>query len=165
MIRFLMFDSGLKSCCRRLCNAVALALLLQFIGVTELSAQTQPSPQVQQYSAYITFPKGDGISGVCIVSRTTAGVAMSLMNEFGIKVFDATYSATRRKVKLHNVIAPLRKFYIKRVIAQDMKCLCAPELPTPKSRVLAQSDDGTLLLTNRKYKITYRLNPIDNVAE
>jgi hypothetical protein len=30
---------------------------------------------------------------------------------------------------------------------------------------LAQSDDGTLLLTNRKYKITYRLNPIDNVAE
>lgn len=155
MTRYLVLNSGLV-------RMAAVAALLLVFGVAGAKAQ---SPSVQQYSAYITFPKGGGISGVCVVSREANAAAMSMMNEFGIKVFDATYSAANAKVKLHNVIAPLRKFYIKRVIAQDIRCIFAPELPLPKGRVVETADDGIINLANKRYKITYNLKPIADVAE
>jgi hypothetical protein len=86
------------------------------------------------------------------------------MNEFGIKAFDLVYQKDTRKLKLLNVLSFLNKWYIKRVLRADWKILleaASAEAPLKGKRVLEQQEGGALQLKNEKYRITYRLVPME----
>lgn len=123
------------------------------------------SQDLHRYNIFITLPKGGSVSGLCILRMDENGGAMSVINEFGIKAFDAIYTASNGKVKLHNVIGPLDKWYIRRVIAKDMSVLFHPDKKLPKHRSVLRKEDGSILLTNKCFKINYHLHPIDHAAE
>lgn len=129
-----------------------LALLL---GIGSVYAQ-----DLRRYNMFITFPKGGSLSGVCLIRMSGADGVMSVMNEFGIKAFDAVYTAKKDKVKLRNVVGMLDKWYIRKVIAKDMSYLFNPKKKISKRRAMEHEADGSILLTNKRFKITYRLQPI-----
>lgn len=125
-----------------------------------LSAQ-----ELRQYSIRIDRSEGGGMSGICIIRTERGNGSLCVMNEFGIKAFDAVYSSKKNKVKLCHVIAPLNKWYLRKIIAQDMRLLFNPERLTSKKRTFLRKDDGSMVLDNKRFKITYHLYPLRNVVE
>lgn len=149
--------SRLNRTMRRFICALSLLLLWE--------AGAIQAQELRQYSIRISFPKGGSISGLCIIRMEGDGGVMSVVNEFGIKAFDAIYTKKRDKVKLRNVIAPLDRWYIRKGIAKDMSLLFNPERKSVRNRVLVREADSSITLTNRRFKITYHLRPIENVTE
>ena len=84
---------------KNLCLLVCLLLL-----ATDLQAQS-----VSRMSVEISFEKG-GITGVCLLRKEEQTVSGTIMNEFGIKVFDFVYYRQRDKLRLFNVIEMLDKW-------------------------------------------------------
>ena len=69
-------------------------------------------------------------------------------------------------MKLPYVMALLDKWYIRRVLSRDLSVLFRPDCRLPRHRTLERREDGTMVLTNRRHKITYRLKPLkDDAAE
>lgn len=124
----------------------------------------QAQDRVAEYRMRIVSPKGE-VSGICVVRTDSAGGAMSVVNEFGIKAFDATYTRRRNRVRLCNVFAPLDKWYIRRVLAVDMSLVFDPERALPCGRVLSREEDGSMSVINKRFDIKYYLQPIDDVTE
>lgn len=124
----------------------------------------QAQDRVAEYRMHIVSPKGE-VSGVCVIRTDSAGGAMSVMNEFGIKAFDAIYTRRRNKVRLCNVFAPLDKWYIRRVLAVDMSLVFDSERTLPRGRVLSREEDGSISVINKRFDIKYYLQPIDDVTE
>lgn len=122
---------------------------------------TAAAQDLRQYTLHIDLPKGGHISGICLIRMEGDRGAMSVVNEFGVKAFDAVYPGTRRRVKLRHVIGPLDKWYIRRVIAKDMSVLFRPNRRLPRRRTLERRPDGSLILTNKRFKITYRFKPLE----
>ena len=120
----------------------------------------------QQYSVAIEA-RGAEISGVCIVKTDAEGSRGAIVNEFGIHALDFTLSADRRKVKLLNVMPQLDRWYIKRVMRKDLRLLfgATEDGQRERCRSVAVAEDGTVTLTNRKYKLKYSLKKIDETAE
>ena len=67
---------------------IFLLIFLLVAGVSALSAQ-----QLRRYAIRISLPRGGSLTGVCLIRHTDEGGAMSVINEFGIKAFDAVYTA------------------------------------------------------------------------
>lgn len=137
-----------------------LTLLIGVLGTLCVQGQ-----ELSRYNILISFPKGKSLSGICIIRTDSAGGAMSIINEFGIKAFDATYQAAKDKVKLHNVISPLNKWYIRRTISKDMAYLFNPHKRESRRRKLKLKEDGSMILINNRSKTTYKLQPIKDVIE
>ena len=91
---------------------------------------------------------------------------MSVINEFGIKAFDAVYTGEKDRVKLENVIPPLNRWYVRKVIAKDMSFLFNPGKKLSRRRSLSREADGSIVLSNKRFNIVYNLQPIKgNVTE
>lgn len=143
-----------------------LSISLLWLSILSASAQHSfvghalPTDSVVSFTSEISF-RGNGISGVCVAKGTADGAKGSLMNEFGIKAFDFIYDAGRGKVKVLNVMTFLNKWYIKRVMRQDLLLLFrCDEQSVGKKHQLTKSPDGNVELRNNKYNITYSLTPI-----
>ncbi|MDO4164503.1 MAG: hypothetical protein Q4D56_08985 [Bacteroides sp.] len=148
----------------KVCRLLMQGCISAFLLV--LSIASAYAQEVCTYSIYISFPKGNTLSGVCVTRMEQNGDgALSIVNEFGIKAFDALYTADKDKLKLQNVIKMLDKWYMRRVIAKDMALILNPHKKIPKSRTVSRPEDGSILLTNKRFKITYQLQPIDHVTE
>lgn len=140
--------------------------LLWWLSVLSVSAQHSfvgqalPTDSVTSFTSEMSF-RGNGLSGVCVAKGTTVGAKGSLMNEFGIKALDFIYDAERGKVKVLNVMTFLNKWYIKRVMRQDLLILFrCNEQSVGKKHQLTKTSDGSVELTNKKYNIAYSLTPI-----
>lgn len=123
------------------------------------------SQQIHYYNTVINVNEKVSVTGICVMRRDSSGGALSLVNEFGIKAFDAAYSDRAKRVKLLNVIGFLDKRYIRRVIEKDLVLLFDPDGGRGRKRSVAVSGDSLIVLTNRRTKTTYKLEPIDNVTE
>ena len=128
---------------KNLCLLVCLLLL-----ATDLQAQS-----VSRMSVEISFEKG-GITGVCLLRKEEQTVSGTIMNEFGIKVFDFVYYPQRDKLRLFNVIEMLDKWYIRRVVRRDLKQVL-PHLP-PVSEYRYE---------NRKRHIHYLFTPLPTTED
>ena len=128
---------------KNLCLLVCLLLL-----ATDLQAQS-----VSGMSVEISFEKG-GITGVCLLRKEEQTVSGTIMNEFGIKVFDFVYYPQRDKLRLFNVIEMLDKWYIRRVVRRDLKQVL-PHLP-PVSEYRYE---------NRKRHIHYLFTPLPTTED
>lgn len=106
------------------------------------------------------------MTGVCIMENASDGSLVStLLTEMGVKIFDFTYS--NGKAKVMNVIAPLNKWYIRRVLRKDMQFIVenmrtdSTDAKDKKGRrVFNRGTDGSFKMSNNKYKIYYSFDPI-----
>lgn len=105
-----------------------------------------------KYNATIEMKKGY-LSGICILIRDKDGYKGSIFNEFGISVLDFTYQPVMGKVKLENVIQLLDKWYIKRLLKQDL------------SQVIKNLQKGISFYDNKKYKIHYQFTEMRETME
>lgn len=105
-----------------------------------------------KYNATIEMKKGY-LSGICILIRDKDGYKGSIFNEFGISVLDFTYQPVMGKVKLENVIQLLDKWYIKRLLKQDL------------SQVIKNLQKGISIYDNKKYKIHYQFTEMRETME
>lgn len=120
-----------------------------------------PAQDLRRYTLHIDLPRDGHLSGICLIRMEGGRGAMSVVNEFGIKAFDAVCPGAKGRVRLHNVMPMLDKWYIRRVLAKDMSVLLRPHRRLPRRRTLERREDGTLVLTNRRFKITYRFKPLE----
>ena len=120
----------------------------------------------QQYGVSITA-RGAEITGVCIVKTDAEGSRGAIVNEFGIHALDFMVSADRRKVKLLNVIAMMDRWYVRRVVKKDLRTLfnATADGKQGSGRTVTVEPDGTVTLTNTRYKLKYSLKKLHEATE
>lgn len=123
---------------------------------------------VQEYGVLLQA-RGREMTGVCVMeSSADGGVVGTLITEMGVKIFDFTYS--NGKAKVLNVIAPMNKWYIRRVLRKDMKFFVerareqesdgSGERWSDGARTFERLADGSLKVSNNRYKIYYTFTPM-----
>lgn len=147
---------------KSLCGLLPMSLLGLFFlcSVLPISAQDiadqHPLPDSigskMKYNATIEMKKGY-LSGICMLIRDKDSYKGSIFNEFGISVLDFTYQPVTGKVKLENVIQLLDKWYIKRLLKQDL------------SQVIKNLQNGISIYDNKKYKIHYQFTELEETME
>ena len=86
-----------------------------FVLLCLFSATLNIKAQEAKMTVEITFNKGY-ITGLCLLNTENDTTYGTIMNEFGIKVFDFVYREPSKKIKLLHLIPMLNKWYIKRVL-------------------------------------------------
>lgn len=145
---------------RKFFKSISLCGLFSLFPLLPISAQDiadqHPLPDSigskMKYNATIEMKKGY-LSGICILIRDKDGYKGSIFNEFGISVLDFTYQPVTGKVKLENVIHLLDKWYIKRLLKQDL------------SQVIKNLQKGISIYDNKKYKIHYQFTELEERME
>lgn len=145
---------------RKFFKSISLCGLFSLFPLLPISAQDiadqHPLPDSigskMKYNATIEMKKGY-LSGICILIRDKDGYKGSIFNEFGISVLDFTYQPVTGKVKLENVIQLLDKWYIKRLLKQDL------------SQVIKNLQKGISIYDNKKYKIHYQFTEMRKTME
>lgn len=105
-----------------------------------------------KFSTNIEMSKGY-LSGISVLVRETDVFRGVLFNEFGITALEFTYNPQKKKVKLEQVIAMLDKWYIRRVIKKDLRCMIENLLK------------GISQYKDEKYHINYKFSLMDEKAE
>ncbi len=121
-------------------RTLLLSTLLSLIAAT-LSAQ------VRRWNVEISF-KQAAITGLCIIDTVEQQPRGTIVNEFGLKMTDFVCSPTG-KLKLHNLMPMLNKWYIRRTLRHDLQQIV---------KLLATRDE--LTYENQKRHITYRFKPL-----
>ena len=101
--------------------------------------------------------RGHEFTGLCIIDMAADSTMVgTLVNEMGVKAFDFTYA--KGKAKVLNVIAPLDKWYIRRVLRGDFSFILANmhkgKDADKKKRHLRLTPDG-FTVSNDRFKIYY----------
>lgn len=134
-----------------LCAMVANAIDCDYLMHAQTDSLTRYRVQLQARNATL-----DGVLAVKIIDGNINGV---VVNDFGIKAFAFSISNDRKKVKLQDVMPMLNHWYIKRVLKNDLKLLfnatsCDKQSTNNKTQI-AVLNDGSIKMTNTKYKIEY----------
>ncbi len=116
-------------------------------------------------SEYMFFmqARGHELTGVCIVNEDPVGdTTGTIVNEFGVKAFDFVIS--NGKAKVFNVIKPLDKWYIRKVLRGDIaftfQHIKQGKDLTVKKRKITFQEKGEITVENSKFKIRYTFTPI-----
>lgn len=102
--------------------------------------------------------RGNEVTAICfLMQREDGSVVGSFVNEFGVKVFDFTYSDSKAKVV--NVMGPLNRWYIRRVLNKDFSFILSNinrnENVVEKKRNLTILPNGDIYIRNERFKIYY----------
>ena len=125
------------------------------------------SPETDQrmeYALRLTLPKAE-VTGVLVVKQTDDGeLRCAIMNEFGVSALHFSVTADRRKVTLVNVSALFDKWYVRRVVRNDLRILFQARHSMlgreRKRRLVLMPDSRTLLLLNQRTKMSYEMRKI-----
>lgn len=96
------------------------------------------------------------ITGICLLKKTGDKWNGSLINEFGIKAFD--FTSDTRMTHLHHTVSFLDKWYIRRVIEQDLHYLFnidATGTGNGKKRSIRRKSPTSFILINQVHHIQY----------
>ena len=137
-----------------------ISLLFASLALQAQALKAQAN-SVTRYAMDISFREA-GLTGVCLLKDNGPEVVGSTINEFGIKGFDFILDKEKGKVKLKNVMKFLNKWYIKRVLRNDLAVLLR-EYNTPKKmkKRKLSVEQGLVCLENIKYHITYKFKPLN----
>lgn len=107
--------------------------------------------------------RGHEVNGVCVMEfRSANKVVGTFMSNFGAKIFDFAYNG--KKTKILNLIKPMNRWYIRKVLKKDFNFiimnLLAKKDTTEKNREMKVLPDGSISITNNKYKIKYLFSEI-----
>lgn len=107
--------------------------------------------------------RGHNLTSLCMLKNDDDFVKGSVINEFGVKAFDFEFNKAKRKCKLLNVMPFLNKWYIKRVIRQDLAFLLTSTSPQENSRrSISKTSEGEVVLRNLRQRLTYTFTPLHN---
>jgi hypothetical protein len=121
----------------------------------------------QQFTVAIAA-RGTQLTGLCIVRTDADGSSRgTVVNEFGIHALDFTLTADRRRMRLHNVMPWMDRWYIRRVVRRDLQRLFAATAAGDLGhrRHLSVEADGTVVLENEKYNLKYSFKQSDDTEE
>ena len=146
------------------CLLLSSLLWMAVVGVA--ADYLLPLDGRQEYSVAI-MARGAEITGVCIVKTDAEGSRGAIVNEFGIHALDFMVSADRRKVKLLNVIPMMDRWYVRRVVKKDLRTLfnATADGEQAGGRTVIVEPDGTVTLTNTRYKLKYSLKKLHEATE
>jgi len=168
MIRYLAYASLLWLLCCLPLTAGAVAddhLLLDSLASDTVLSALPPQPSIEEvvdsnlyeYAIEMDF-RGRVVTAMCIVQvNADNDIVGTVLNEFGVKFFDFTYNG--KKAKVHNVLPEMNKWYIRYVLRRDFKLFCkhfrdGGSIEQSKC-TLEHLPDGTIVLSDNKYKIKY----------
>lgn len=138
-----------------------LLISILLLSLASLTVQAQDSLIVQQaplsdsigcktrYATTIELSKGY-LSGITIMVREADVYHGVLFNEFGITALEFTYQPQTKKVELIEVIAMLDKWYIRRVLKNDLQ------------HVMENLMKGNPTYKDEKYHICYKFSVMSN---
>ena len=138
-----------------------LLISIFLLSLAPLTVQAQDSLIVQQaplsdsigcktrYATTIELSKGY-LSGITIMVREADVYHGVLFNEFGITALEFTYQPQTKKVELIEVIAMLDKWYIRRVLKNDLQ------------HVMENLMKGNPTYKDEKYHISYKFSVMSN---
>ena len=138
-----------------------LLISILLLSLASLTVQAQDSLIVQQtplldsigcktrYATTIELSKGY-LSGITIMVREADVYHGVLFNEFGITALEFTYQPQTKKVELIEVIAMLDKWYIRRVLKNDLQ------------HVMENLMKGNPTYKDEKYHIRYKFSVMSN---
>lgn len=132
------------------------------VGDRQKSSGRTDSLQIRRYAFTLEMSKGY-LSGIMITSENESGITGSLVNEFGISALDFRYEKAKEKLKLLNIAGFLNKWYIKKVLKDDLiYCLhLLHNIPYKKKGNYAPLIENDMLkIINKKYKLTYTFSPL-----
>lgn len=112
--------------------------------------------------------RGQEMSGLAMMELQSSNTVVgTIVTDFGIKVFD--FCCSDGKAQIMNVIAPLNKWYMRRVLRKDMSFILATVANdtgisdaakiSKAKRSMEMSSNGGLTLTNHRHNIVYVLSP------
>jgi hypothetical protein len=128
-------------------------------------SETVDSSVVDTWEYHITIDaRGNEITGLCIMNvYPDNSIKGTIINEFGTKIFDFSYSS-KKKAKIENVIAPINKWYIRRVLKGDIAFILSNLRQSSdvveKKRSFTVQPNGDISVSNNKYKIYYTLHKL-----
>lgn len=145
--------------------AFVSALLLTvncFAQRSEALPTTMPVLPRSEAWATTMQARGHEFTGLCIIEQATDGTLVgTLVNEMGVKAFDFTYA--NGKAKVLNVIAPLDKWYIRKVLRGDLTFILSNinkgQDADHKKRHLRLMPNGDISVSNDRFKIKYTFTP------
>lgn len=138
-----------------------LLISILLLSLASLTVQAQDSFIVQQaplsdsigcktkYATTIELSKGY-LSGITIMVREADVYHGVLFNEFGITALEFTYQPQTKKAELIEVIAMLDKWYIRRVLKNDLQ------------HVMENLMKGNPTYKDEKYHISYKFSVMSN---
>ena len=138
-----------------------LLISILLLSLASLTVQAQDSLIVQQaplsdsigcktrYATTIELSKGY-LSGITIMVREADVYHGVLFNEFGITALEFTYQPQTKNVELIEVIAMLDKWYIRRVLKNDLQY------------VMENLMKGNPTYKDEKYHISYKFSVMSN---
>lgn len=149
-----------------------LFLLSSVFTICSAFAAPETDPQTnasanRKMAFRIEMQKGY-VSGIMICAETEDAINGSMVNEFGISAIDFTYSKEKGKVKLINVGSFLNKWYIKKVLKDDINFALhiLYGMPYKKNHHYEVTRDGEMVtIFNTKRKIKYTFSPLVNKAD
>lgn len=121
----------------------------------------------RRYAFEITMEKGH-ISGIMIAKESDDFIVGTMVNEFGVSALSFVYDKEKNKIKLQDVMSMLNKWYIKRVLKQDLTFCLHILYDTPyrkKHNYIITKTIDKVSITNPKRKLTYSFMPLDPVLE
>ena len=107
--------------------------------------------------------RGREMTAICVMNVTSDNsIIGTVVNEFGVKSFDFTYSDGKAKVL--NVIGPLDKWYIRKVLRGDISFFLSNydqgKNAMKKKRKLTVMPNGDIIVSNERYNINYTFSPM-----
>lgn len=129
--------------------------------VDDMDSARRPDPLIR-YSFQIETSNSH-ISGILLLNETDDCIKGSMINEFGISAISFSYSKKKEKIKLLSVVNFLNKWYIKRVLREDLKYCLHVLLDTPYCRKHGYevvSSDGAVSVINKKRHLKYSFSPL-----
>ncbi len=103
------------------------------------------------------------ISGILVTRCLTDTIMGSIVNDFGISAIDFVYKPSTDDMKLTHIISFINKWYIKKVLASDLKFGIHILYDIPyikKHKYVVEQTNDTTTITNTQRHITYHYSPI-----
>lgn len=163
-----MLKSKIK-CLKYVSLLWGICLCLVSCKTTEKSVETETLDSVlpeyvtsKEYNLQMDI-RGREITAICVMNLHPDGDAVgTIINEMGVKILDFTYSHGQMKVL--NLIAPLNKWLIKKILRQDFKFIFQ-KLQIGKNtkegvRSIRFQPMGVVDVENRRYGINYTFTPL-----
>lgn len=144
---------------------IFLSSLFAVISFTAKADEVDSQEYVSQLERY-TFQienSNSVVSGILITSENNGDIRGSMINEFGVSALDFIYTKKNEKIKILNVISFLNKWYIKRVLRNDIKyclhILYGIPLKGKSNYEVVKSVEQTSIINN-KWHLKYTLTPL-----
>lgn len=144
--------------------SILLFLPLYLWAACGEEADATDSLSYKEYELLIQA-RGHDITGLCAMTATNDGrMEGTFINEFGLKVFDFIFTNDKRKAKVFNVFGPMNKWYIRKMLSNDMtftlRHMQQSDTTAKGIRSISFDADGAIHVRNNRFKIFYTFTPI-----